>query len=319
MNIGVVKRRQQALDPGKFVDRQRTMDGKPRASVALSSIRTLWFNTGTLCNLSCSNCYIESNPRNDRLAYIELGDVMPFLDELVSAGEAEAEIGFTGGEPFMNPSFMTILAHVLERGHRVLVLTNGMRPMMRRADELLALKERHGARLVLRVSLDHYDQTRHEELRGAHSWTPTIEGLIWLARHGFALHIAGRFGWNESEASLRAGYAGLFAGLGLALDAQDQRVLVLFPEMDERLDVPEISEACWDILGKRPDAMMCASSRMVVKPKGSATARLMPCTLLAYDDCFALGATLDSARGPVALNHPHCARFCVLGGGSCSA
>jgi hypothetical protein len=28
---------------------------------------------------------------------------------------------------------------------------------------------------------------------------------------------------------------------------------------------------------------------------------------------------LAAANGAVALNHPHCVRFCVLGGGSCSA
>ena len=28
--------------------------------------------------------------------------------------------------------------------------------------------------------------------------------------------------------------------------------------------------------------------------------------------------TLEEAKGPVALNHPHCAKFCVLGGASCS-
>jgi len=31
-----------------------------------------------------------------------------------------------------------------------------------------------------------------------------------------------------------------------------------------------------------------------------------------------MGARLEDAMGAVKLNHPHCARFCVLGGGSCS-
>ena len=307
------------LDPGKFVSPLVTLDGKPRASVVLSAVRTLWFNTGTLCNLTCANCYIESSPSNDRLAYIGVGDVAPFLDELRAAGESDAEIGFTGGEPFMNPSLIAILELALSRGHPVLVLTNAMRPMMKRKDELLALKGRHGARLTLRVSLDHYDEARHAEERGARSWGPTIGGLTWLARHGFTLHVAGRTRWNEDEASLRAGYARLFERLGIGVDAFDPRRLVLFPEMDERVDVPEISEACWSILGKRPDAMMCATSRMVVKRKDDAGALVMPCTLLPYDDRFAMGRTLAEARGPVALNHPHCAKFCVLGGGSCSA
>ena len=41
--------------------------------------------------------------------------------------------------------------------------------------------------------------------------------------------------------------------------------LMLFPEMDARRDVPEITTACWGILHKSPDGLMCASARMVVK------------------------------------------------------
>ena len=40
--------------------------------------------------------------------------------------------------------------------------------------------------------------------------------------------------------------------------------------MDETLDVPEITEACWGILGVDPKSVMCASARMVVKRKGAA-------------------------------------------------
>ena len=45
---------------------------------------------------------------------------------------------------------------------------------------------------------------------------------------------------------------------------------------------------------------------------------VVPCTLLPYDPTFEMGTTLASAAGVVKLNHPHCAKFCVLGGGSCS-
>jgi hypothetical protein len=89
--------------------------------------------------------------------------------------------------------------------------------------------------------------------------------------------------------------------------------------MNETLDVPEITTACWDILDVRPDAMMCASSRMIVKRKGADRPVVTPCTLLPYDTQFELGHGLAEAAKSVKLNHPHCARFCVLGGGSCSA
>ena len=63
---------------------------------------------------------------------------------------------------------------------------------------------------------------------------------------------------------------------------------------------------------------MCASSRMVVKAKGDARPHVVACTLLPYDERFAMGEVLADALRPVPLNHPHCARFCVLGGASCS-
>lgn len=63
---------------------------------------------------------------------------------------------------------------------------------------------------------------------------------------------------------------------------------------------------------------MCASSRMVVKRRGAARPAVLACTLLPYDPAFEMGETLEEAERPVQLNHPHCARFCVLGGASCS-
>ena len=73
----------------------------------------------------------------------------------------------------------------------------------------------------------------------------------------------------------------------------------------------------WRILNKRPDDMMCASSRMVVRRKGAAGLSVVACTLLPYEPSFDLGDSLKGALDPVKLNHPHCAKFCVLGGGSC--
>ncbi|MBT3532367.1 MAG: radical SAM protein [Rhodospirillaceae bacterium] len=305
------------LDRGKFNDPRRTLDGQARAAVTLNNLDTLWFNTGTLCNLTCTNCYIESSPTNDRLAYLTAAEVGAMLDELQTDWQAR-EVGFTGGEPFMNPDILAMLEDALGRGYRVLVLTNAMRPMMKLADGLLALRNIYGEKLCLRVSVDHYARDLHDLERGEHGWDRMLTGLTWLARNGFNINIAGRTLSGEEEDSLRQGYARLFVEHDIPVDAGDGGALVLFPEMDEDLDVPEITTACWGILDVSPDGMMCATSRMVVKHKGDGRLTVMPCTLLPYDERFKMGATLADASSPVALNHPHCARFCVLGGGSCS-
>lgn len=301
----------------KFQNPLVTAKGEPRASVAMTGLETLWFNTGTLCNLACKSCYIESSPTNDALVYISVDDVRSYLDEIADSGLPTREIAFTGGEPFMNGDMMPILALCLERGFEVLVLSNAMRPMRRFAKQLLELP--HRDKLTIRVSLDHYTQQVHEAERGSNSWDKAIDGLKWIAENGFRITIAGRQLEGESEAVGREGYATLFATHNLPIDAQDPMALVLFPEMDEKADVAEITTACWSILDVAPASIMCASSRMVVKRKGETTPRVAACTLLPYDPEFDMGETLAEASKTVKLNHPHCARFCVLGGASCSA
>jgi uncharacterized Fe-S cluster-containing radical SAM superfamily protein len=306
------------LNPPKFRHPDITARGEKRASVGLVGLRTLWFNTGTLCNVTCANCYIESSPRNDRLIYLSPAEVAAFLDEIEQLGLPTEEIGFTGGEPFMNRGIVAMLKDALSRGFRVLLLTNAMRPMMRWQEPLLELNGRYGERLTVRVSIDHYGKSIHEQERGKNTWEPMIQGLCWLARNGFNLHVAGRRLSGESEAALRAGYGRLFAQHGISIDAADPVGLTLFPEMDETQDVPEITEQCWGILNIHPDSMMCATSRMIVKRREAERPSVISCTLLPYDKQFEMGDTLASSAHTVKLNHPHCARFCVLGGASCS-
>jgi hypothetical protein len=306
------------LDPRKFQDPLVTATGERRARVALKSLETLWFNTGTLCNLTCRHCYIESSPSNDRLVYLSAAEIAEYLDEIEDLRLGTKMIGFTGGEPLMNPALPAMLELSLARGFRALVLTNAMKPMHKMKPALMALRRRHGERLQIRVSLDHYGRAVHEEERGRRSWQPTIDGLLWLAASGFAVSVASRRLSGETEAEIRRGFATLFAELGLGVDADDPLALTVFPEMDPAADVPEITEACWGLLGKSPEDVMCASSRMVVRFKGAARPSVIACTLLPYDPRFDLGPTLAGALGQVALNHPHCAKFCVLGGGACS-
>jgi uncharacterized Fe-S cluster-containing radical SAM superfamily protein len=303
----------------KFSDPCRTAKGEPRATVALERLQTLWVNTGTLCNITCAHCYIESSPKNDRLAYITTAEIMPYLAEIRCLNLGTAEIGFTGGEPLMNPELIEMLDTVLTAGFRALVLTNAMKPLDHKRDALLDLRDRFGEALDIRVSLDHFTAEHHDEERGEGAFAIALKGLKWLSRNGFSVAVAGRTRWNEPLEAEREGYADLFRREGIRIDAADPARLVLFPEMDERADVPEITTACWDILGKSPAEVMCASSRMVVKRKGAARPAVLACTLLPYDPRFELGGTLESSARTVALNHPHCARFCVLGGASCSA
>ena len=304
-----------------FTDPKVTAKGEPRAHVALRQLETLWFNTGTLCNIECVNCYIESSPKNDRLVYLTPDDVSGYLDEIERDNLGTGEIGFTGGEPFMNPHMGEILENTLDRGYDALVLTNAMQPLLRPAvrEQVTKLVAKFRTKLTFRVSLDHHTPELHNKERGPGAFEKAMEGLSFLSEIGAQISIAGRTCWGESDASEKQGYGALFTKQALQIDPNDPMALTLFPEMDDQADVPEVTTSCWSILNVNPDDMMCSNSRMVVKHKGAGAPTVAACTLLPYDDRFDLGATLAEASNPVSLNHRYCAQFCVLGGGSCSA
>ena len=307
-----------SIDPNKFQDPLITAKGEKRATVTLTKLRTLWFNTGSLCNITCVNCYMESSPKNDAIAYLTLREVTEYLDEIKAECLDVEEIAFTGGEPFMNTNLIEMLYQVLSRGFKSLVLTNAMKPMAHQYDALLDLKQKFGEALCLRVSMDHYSPVHHEKERGLKTWEPMINGLRWLSANGFNIAVAGRTCWGETDDQARAGYSKLFKKEGILINSQMIGSLVLFPEMNAKSDVPEITTNCWKILDVAPETMMCATSRMVVKRRGADRAVIVPCTLLPYDTAFELGHKLSQSSKKVHLNHPHCAKFCVIGGASCS-
>ena len=299
----------------KFADTFKTGDGKDRAFVEPGKLKTLWFNTGTLCNLTCKNCYIESSPKNDRLQYFTFEEFKSFVNESIQNEMGTTEIGFTGGEPFMNKDIFKMIKYSLDNGFKTLVLTNAMKPMMNNKNDLLRLNHLN---LTIRVSIDHYTKEKHEEIRGPKSWDPMIEGLKFLSENNFNYCLATRLMWNEDEATTRNNFKKFVDENNLKLNTESKIQLVTFAEMDEKQDTPEITTECWGILNKDPSEIMCSSSRMIVRKKGHEKASVIACTLLPYDDAFDMGNSLQEANKKVYLNHPHCSKFCVLGGSSCS-
>ncbi|SMF73003.1 radical SAM protein [Candidatus Pelagibacter sp. HIMB1321] len=299
----------------KFKDPKVTADGSDRAFVEAEKIKTLWFNTGTLCNIECKNCYIESSPKNDRLVYLTFDEVKNFIDEAIEKNLGTEKIGFTGGEPFMNKDIIRMIEYSLSKGLKTLVLSNAMKPMLNRVEEIKKVNHKN---LTIRVSIDHYEKSKHEEIRGNNTYDIMMKGLKWLDENNFNYALATRLLWNETEEELRKNFGIFLKNNHLKLNTNSKQELVTFAEMDESVDTPEITTSCWDILKKNPKDIMCSSSRMIVRKKGLKKLSVIACTLLPYDEEFDLGQTLTNSLQKIYLNHKHCSKFCVLGGSSCS-
>src|SRR6056300_541528 len=281
------------LSDNKFKNQKVTADGSNRAFIEARNIKTLWFNTGTLCNIECKNCYIESSPKNDSLAYLTFEEV----------------------KSFMNKDIMKMIDYSLNKNFKVLVLSNAMKPMLNRTKELIKLNH---SNLTIRVSIDHYEKEKHEEIRGKNTYDVMMQGLKWLNENNFNYTLATRLLWKEKEEDLRKNFGTFIKNNNLKLDTYSPKELVTFAEMDEKIDTPEITTSCWDILNKDPNDIMCSWSRMVVRKKNSKNPSVIACTLLPYADEFDLGDTLTNSLQKIYLKHKHCSKFCVLGGSSCS-
>ena len=305
-------------EAGKFRQQQKTRKGDDRAFVEMEQLKTLWFNTGTRCNLQCDNCYIESSPTNDALVFITKKEVDSYLNEIEELKLDTSTISFTGGEPFLNKEIMPILEECLRRGFDVLVLTNAYRAIDKHLKTLYLLNETYPGKLTLRVSLDHYTKDIHEQERGKKTFDKTIATIKEMVAHGLTISLAGRSLANESRFDALQGYQQLMDQHDIELTVSTGENIVIFPEMSTSKDVPEITTGCWEILNVHPHQQMCAHERMVVKRKGAETPVVLACTLIAYDPQFEMGTTLKESFNRIYLNHPYCAQFCVLGGASCS-
>lgn len=290
-----------------------TAGGQARGYIESVTLEELWFHTGTNCNLSCPFCFEGSKPGDNRIQFITLEEVRPFVDEALGLGVEK--FSFTGGEPFMNPHFMRILDFALE--HRpCFVLTNGTEPLLNRMAKILELREKPNP-LAFRVSLDYPDPVKHDESRGQGNFRTALGTLGLLHAEGFGVSIARLMEPDEDSAAVDRGYAPLLGEAGLPEDLH----IVKFPDFltpGSIADVPEVTENCmtsYTTAAERAE-YMCSFSRMIVKKDGRSG--VYACTLVDDDEAFDLGDTLaESLDVRIRLKHHRC-YSCFAWGSSCS-
>src|SRR5207237_625940 len=136
--------------------------------VPMLSLDTLWFQVaGTICNITCTHCFISCSPANHAHEMLSLAEVEARLAEAKPLGVREYY--FTGGEPFLNRDMLPILTATLRQGPAT-VLTNGMLLRKEVCRRLRELADGSEYSLDIRVSLDGFDRESHDAIRGAGVW-----------------------------------------------------------------------------------------------------------------------------------------------------
>jgi len=277
----------------------------PAATVAFRHLTALWVQiTGTLCNLQCAHCINASGPREPWLAPLPADLAQRYIAEAAALGVKE--IYFTGGEPFMHPEILPLLAFSLERAPTT-VLTNGTLIDEAMADALAALAAGARYSLEIRVSLDDPDAARNDAIRGPGAYRRARAAIRRLDARGLLPILPA----TEMGDAADDRYARL-RELLLAAGIRKPRVkmLPMFPvgRMAGRgggVVTPAMME------GVEPARLQCSESRAV------AAGGVYVCPILSgFPEGRVDGATLADTLGPTRLDHPACL-VCWQTGSSC--
>ena len=146
-------------------------------------LRELWLHLTDACNLACPHCLFSSSPAA-RTA-LDVGGVEKVLQEAVALGCGL--FYFTGGEPFVYPGFVELLARTqaLDPTLRLVILTNGLLL----GDYRNQLKKLDLDRVHLQVSLDGPPQV-HDKVRGRGSFARLRENMALATDMGIRVTMA---------------------------------------------------------------------------------------------------------------------------------
>ena len=262
-------------------------------------LTTLWIQiTGTWCNLECVHCINASGPRDPWLAPLDGETIRRAIREAEALGVKD--IYFTGGEPFLHPEILPLLASALEVAPTS-VLTNGTRINARIADALAKLAVDAPYSLEIRVSLDDVDPDLNDRVRGRRAWARAVRAIRLLDARGLlpivtATEIVSAESPDDTRMYDR--FRDFLRSLGL--EKPRVKIMPVFPvgrlagRSTERL-------AEDDLAGFDRGTLQCAETRVV------AAGGVYACPILAGLEGARLSTgSLEASFQPTPLYHPAC-------------
>lgn len=133
------------------------------------------------CNLACRHCWVEAGGLSSP-GHVPVRLLRRIIKEFAALGGEG--IRFTGGEPLCHPKWLDLLQYSRALGFRSLsIQTNGM---LFRDEHMAALSGLDFPGFSIQISLDGATAASHDLLRGAGSFTGTMNGILRLVQEGLA-------------------------------------------------------------------------------------------------------------------------------------
>ena len=296
-----------------YVKNQKIIYNVPFLATELKEF-VLWFFTGTRCNLSCSHCYVESNPDNNSMPYLTYETFEQYLKEAVQKKFSKIDIYFTGGEPFINPDILKMIDKALDYGHTT-ILTNGTRFSDLIIEKLEKIIEKKKFTLTFRISIDGPTEMEHDKFRGSGSFNKTMLGLKKISNKNFKTIVTAMQSWKQKENNRIDGeFISLLVENDVPKRNQSMKYLppILIGREEQRnrgyTEQELFTETCFTDYNY--EQLQCSKCRMVTE-KG-----VWVCPILVNEQGGKMGNTLVESFKPFGMKYTAC-WTCRMSGLSC--
>lgn len=138
--------------------------------------------TAKNCNQRCKNCYIDFPISKNVKDFISIDKIKSALND--TKNEDIEFIYLTGAEPMTHPEFNTILRLCLKRAN-VCICTNATFINEKKARFLKKVEEENTNEIVFKLSIDHYNEIKNDDVRGRGAYRQTINAIKSLIKYNF--------------------------------------------------------------------------------------------------------------------------------------
>jgi sulfatase maturation enzyme AslB (radical SAM superfamily) len=277
----------------------------------LQHLDALWIQVaGTLCNLRCTHCFVSCGPGEERHAFMSREEVHGRVAEALPLGVKE--FYFTGGEPFLHPGMLDILADTLVHGPCT-VLTNGTLLPERTVSSLVDLTAGSRYSLEIRVSLDGDRADAHDAFRGEGSFERAIAGIRALSRQHLLPIVTVTQNTDEEPQRFRERYLEMLRAAGVSRPRLKVLPMFLLGRETERTRGYQSVETLAGLPAEAfdPHRLQCSSCRAVTSQG------VFVCPLLVDEPGGRMGSRIDGTLGAFTLAHGAC-YTCYVTGMTCA-
>jgi len=184
--------------------------------VTMSELNNFFIEmTAKNCNQRCKRCYIDFPHYKKIDDFIDINLIKKALNDTTQ--ENIKCIYLTGAEPMTHPDFNAILRLCLTRSN-VCIFTNGSFINEKKARFLKKVQDESPNEIIFKISLDHYDELKNDEVRYRGAYRQAVFALKQLQKYGFSPIIAVTNFYEENSNNLVENFVKALSDSGVEID-----------------------------------------------------------------------------------------------------